>query len=104
MSINLETVLALLLLPIVGSIPSAAGQDALSNITASDIIDLVDNVTEGEEVESPPLPSEAIEDTGSNSLPVNASDIIDLVDNVTEGEEEVESPPLPSEAIEDTSS
>ena len=103
MSINLETVLALLLLPIVGSIPSAAGQNALSNITASDIIDLVDNVTEGEEeVESPP-PSEAIEDTSSSSLPVNASDIIDLVDNVTEGEEEVESP-LPSEAIEDTSS
>jgi endonuclease YncB( thermonuclease family) len=105
MSINLETVLALLLLPIVGSIPSAAGQNALSNITASDIIDLVDNVTEGEEeVESPPPPSEAIEDTSSSSLPVNASDIIDLVDNVTEGEEEVESPPPPSEAIEDTSS
>ena len=68
MSINLETVLALLLLPIVGSIPSAAGQNALSNITASDIIDLVDNVTEGEEeVESPPPPSEAIEDTSSSS-------------------------------------
>ena len=103
MSINLETVLALLLLPIVGSIPSAAGQNALSNITASDIIDLVDNVTEGEEEVESPLPSEAIEDTSSSSLPVNASDIIDLVDNVTEGEEEVESPP-PSEAIEDTSS
>jgi endonuclease YncB( thermonuclease family) len=103
MSINLETVLALLLLPIVGSIPSAAGQNALSNITASDIIDLVDNVTEGEEEVESPLPSEAIEDTSSSSLPVNASDIIDLVDNVTEGEEEVESP-LPSEAIEDTSS
>jgi endonuclease YncB( thermonuclease family) len=102
MSINLETVLALLLLPIVGSIPSAAGQNALSNITASDIIDLVDNVTEGEEEVESPLPSEAIEDTSSSSLPVNASDIIDLVDNVTEGEE-VESP-LPSEAIEDTSS
>ena len=107
MSINLETVLALLLLPIVGSIPSAAGQNALSNITASDIIDLVDNVTEGEEEVESPLPSEAIEDTSSSSLPVNASDIIDLVDNVTEGEEEVESPPPPpppSEAIEDTSS
>jgi endonuclease YncB( thermonuclease family) len=102
MSINLETVLALLLLPIVGSIPSAAGQNALSNITASDIIDLVDNVTEGEEEIESPLPLEAIEDT-SSSLPVNASDIIDLVDNVTEGEEEIESP-LPLEAIEDTSS
>jgi endonuclease YncB( thermonuclease family) len=103
MSINLETVLALLLLPIVGSIPSAAGQNALSNITASDIIDLVDNVTEGEEEIESPLPLEAIEDTSSSSLPVNASDIIDLVDNVTEGEEEIESP-LPLEAIEDTSS
>src|SRR5918999_5323777 len=101
MSINLETVLALLLLPIVGSIPSAAGQNAVSNITASDIIDLVDNVTEGEEEIESPLPLEAIEDT-SSSLPVNASDIIDLVDNVTEGEEEIESP-LPLEAIEDTS-
>lgn len=67
MSINLETVLALLLLPIVGSIPSAAGQNALSNITASDIIDLVDNVTEGEEEVESPLPSEAIEDTSSSS-------------------------------------
>jgi endonuclease YncB( thermonuclease family) len=74
----------------------------LSNITASDIIDLVDNVTEGEEEIESPLPLEAIEDT-SSSLPVNASDIIDLVDNVTEGEEEIESP-LPLEAIEDTSS
>jgi endonuclease YncB( thermonuclease family) len=47
MSINLETVLVLLLLPIVGSIPSAAGQNALSNITTvSDIIDFVGNVTE----------------------------------------------------------
>ena len=58
-------------------------------------------MTEGEEEVESPLPSEAIEDTSSSSLPVNASDIIDLVDNVTEGEEEVESP-LPSEAIEDT--
>jgi endonuclease YncB( thermonuclease family) len=57
MSINLETVLALLLLPIVGGIPPAVGQNALSNITtASDIIDFVGNVTEsgggeGEEIE-----------------------------------------------------
>jgi endonuclease YncB( thermonuclease family) len=82
MSINLETVLALLLLSIVGGIPSAAGQNALSNTTASDIIDLVDNVTESEgggeeEIEDSPLPSE----------------------------EEIEDSPLPSEEeIEDLSS
>jgi endonuclease YncB( thermonuclease family) len=67
MSINLETALALLLLPIVGGIPSAAGQNALS--TTSDIVDLVDNVTErGEEekvIESPP-PSEPAEDQNSS--------------------------------------
>ena len=67
MSINLETALALLLLPIVGSIPSAVGQNALS--TTSDIMDLVDNVTEGggEEkvIESPP-PSESTEDQSSS--------------------------------------
>jgi endonuclease YncB( thermonuclease family) len=89
MSINLETILALLLLFIVGSIPAAAGQNALSNTTASDITDLVDNAL-------------------SNTT---ASDITDLVDNVTESEgeegedeeEEIESP-LPLEAIEDLSS
>jgi endonuclease YncB( thermonuclease family) len=90
MSINLETILALLLLSIVGSIPAAAGQNALSNTTASDITDLVDNAL-------------------SNTT---ASDITDLVDNVTESEgeegedeeeEEIESP-LPLEAIEDLSS
>jgi endonuclease YncB( thermonuclease family) len=67
MSINLETALALLLLPIVGSIPSAVGQNALS--TTSDIMDLVDNVTEGgaEEklIESPP-PSESTQDQSSS--------------------------------------
>lgn len=69
MSVNLETVLVLLLLPIVGGIPSAAGQNALSNITASDIIDLVDNVTErGEEEIESPLPLEAIEDTSSSQF------------------------------------
>jgi endonuclease YncB( thermonuclease family) len=79
MSINLETVLVLLLLPIVGSIPSAAGQNALSNTTtATDIIDLVDNVTEsggggGEgEIESS-LPLEAIEDLSSSPF-VNDAD------------------------------
>src|ERR671911_1624136 len=90
MSINLETILALLLLSVVGGIPAAAGQNALSNTTASDIVDLVDNAL-------------------SNTT---ASDIVDLVDNVTESEgeeeegggeeEEIESP-LPLEAIEDLS-
>src|ERR671912_2614830 len=90
MSINLETILALLLLSVVGGIPAAAGQIALSNTTASDIVDLVDNAL-------------------SNTT---ASDIVDLVDNVTESEgeeeegggeeEEIESP-LPLEAIEDLS-
>ena len=46
MSINLETILALLLLSIVGGIPPAVGQNALSDTTGSDIIDLVGNVTE----------------------------------------------------------
>ncbi len=67
MPINLETALALLLLPIVGSIPSAVGQNALT--TTSDVMDLVDNVTEGggEEkvIESPP-PSESTEDQSSS--------------------------------------
>jgi endonuclease YncB( thermonuclease family) len=81
MSINLETILALLMLSVVGGIPTAAGQNALSNTTASDIIDLVDNVTEseggggegGEEVIESPLPLEAIEDL-SNSPFVNDAD------------------------------
>src|SRR5215207_2961551 len=107
MSINLETVLALLLLTIVGGIPAAAGQNVLSTSTtvASNIIDLVDNVTEseaggGEEEETEsPLPLEALEDQSSSPF----------VDNVTEseaggeGEEETESP-LPLEALEDQSS
>ena len=106
MSINLETVLALLLLTIVGGIPTAAGQNVLSTSTtvASNIIDLVDNVTEseaggGEEEETEsPLPLEALEDQSSSPF----------VDNVTEseaggGEEETESP-LPLEALEDQSS
>jgi endonuclease YncB( thermonuclease family) len=107
MSINLETVLALLLLTIVGGIPAAAGQNALSTSTtvASNIIDLVDNVTESggggeeeEEIESP-LPLEALEDQSSSPF----------VDNVTEseaggGEEEETESPLPLEALEDQSS
>jgi endonuclease YncB( thermonuclease family) len=106
MSINLETVLALLLLTIVGGIPAAAGQNALSTSTtvASNIIDLVDNVTEsggGEEETESPLPLEALEDQSSSPF----------VDNVTEsgggggGEEEEETEsPLPLEALEDQSS
>src|SRR5918996_2354594 len=82
MSINLETVLALLLLPIVGSIPSVAGQNALSTTTGSDIIDLVDNVTESEgggegggeeEIESS-LPLEALEDQTSSPFVDDADD------------------------------
>jgi hypothetical protein len=72
--------LALLLLPIVGSIPSAAGQNALSNITASDIIDLVDNVTEGEEEIESPLPLEAIEDTSSSSPSAGDTTLINEVE------------------------
>jgi endonuclease YncB( thermonuclease family) len=107
MSINLETVLALLLLTIVGGIPTAAGQNVLSTSTtvASNIIDLVDNVTEseaggGEEEETEsPLPLEALEDQSSSPF----------VDNVTEsggggGEEEETESPLPLEALEDQSS
>src|SRR5215212_4430229 len=107
MSINLETVLALLLLTIVGGIPAAAGQNVLSTSTtvASNIIDLVDNVTEseagggGEEETESPLPLEALEDQSSSPF----------VDNVTEseaggGEEEETESPLPLEALEDQSS
>ena len=107
MSINMETALALLLLPIIGSIPSAAGQNALSNTTVSDIGDLVDNITENsvEEVTDDflPLPLESIEDLTGSPL-VNASDIGDLVDNITENSvEEVTDDflPLPLESIED---
>jgi endonuclease YncB( thermonuclease family) len=77
MLVNLETALALLLLlSLVGggsSIPSVAGQNAVSNITANDIIDLVDNVTESDTENEPPLPLEAIE--GLSSIPfVNDAD------------------------------
>src|SRR5918996_4378628 len=91
MSINLETVLALLLLPIVGSIPSVAGQNALSTTTGSDIIDLVDNVTEsegggeggGEEETESSLPLEALEDQTSSPF-VNDAD--DDTSSVTAGD------------------
>ena len=76
MIINLETALALLLLSLVGSggsIPSVAGQNAISNITANDIIDLVDNMTESDTDNESPLPLEAIE--GLSSIPfVNDAD------------------------------
>ncbi len=113
MLINLETALALLLLSLVGgggSIPSVVGQNAVSNITANDIIDLVDNnVTENDtENESPltgggggSIPSVVGQNAVSN---ITANDIIDLVDNnVTESDTENESP-LPLEAIEGLSS
>ncbi|MDQ3727563.1 MAG: lamin tail domain-containing protein, partial [Thermoproteota archaeon] len=79
-----ETVLALLLLPIVGGIPSAVGQNTLSSITtASDIIDLVGNVTEGEQQqpsppgageEEPSLPLEGIEDLSSSTVETDTDD------------------------------
>src|SRR5215210_8134304 len=112
MIINLETILALLLLSLVGggsSIPSVVGQNAVSNITANDIIDLVDNVTESDTENESPLTGGG----GSSSIPsvvgqnavsnITANDIIDLVDNVTESDTENESP-LPLEAIEGLSS
>ena len=108
MSINVETALALFLLPIIGGIPTAAGQNVLSNTTISNIGDLVDNVTEStEEVvdDSLPLSLESIEDLTSSPL-VNTSNIGDLVDNVTESTEEVvdDSLPLSLESIEDLTS
>jgi endonuclease YncB( thermonuclease family) len=103
MSINMETALALLLLPIIGSIPTAAGQNALSNTTVSDIGDLVGNITENsvEEVTDDSFPLESIEDLTGSPL-VNASDIGDLVDNITENSvEEVTDDSFPLESIED---
>ncbi|MFL6492907.1 MAG: lamin tail domain-containing protein [Nitrososphaera sp.] len=76
--LNLETALALLLLSLVvgggSSIPSVAGQNAVSNITANDIIDLVDNNgTESNTENESPLPLGAIE--GLSSIPfVNDAD------------------------------
>ncbi len=103
MLINLETASALLLLSLIGGgIPSVAGQNAVSNITASDIIDLVDNSTETDTEDGSPLtvgggiPSVAGQNAVSN---ITASDIIDLVDNSTETDTE-DGSPLPLEAIE----
>jgi endonuclease YncB( thermonuclease family) len=92
-----EIVLVLLLLPIVGGIPSAVGQNALSNITtASDIIDFVGNVTEGgeegeEEQQQPPPPAGEGGEEGEEEQQQPPA-----------GEGEVESP-LPLEGIEDLS-
>ncbi|MDQ5876541.1 MAG: lamin tail domain-containing protein, partial [Thermoproteota archaeon] len=59
MSINMETALALFLLPIIGGIPTAAGQNVLSNVTESteEVID-----------DSLPLSLESIEDLTSSPL------------------------------------
>jgi len=99
MSINMETALALLLLPIIGGIPSAAGQNALSNTTVSDIGDLVGNITENsvEEVtdDSLPLPLESIEDlTGSadytSSVTADDTILVNEVELNPEGNDEEE--------------
>ena len=77
MSINMETALALFLLPIIGGIPTAAGQNALSNTTIGNIGDLVDNVTEStEEVidDSLPLSLESIEDLTRSPLAGSGDD------------------------------
>jgi endonuclease YncB( thermonuclease family) len=79
MSINLGNVLALLLLSVVGVggvLSPAAGQNTFLNTTASDVIDLVDNVTT------------SVTETGDDdsSFPFasdNNNSIFDLVDNVT---------------------
>jgi endonuclease YncB( thermonuclease family) len=117
MSMKPEIVLVLLLLPIVGGIPSAVGQNALSNITtASDIIDFVGNVTEGgeegeEEQQQPPPPpagegGEEGEEEQQQPPPPPAGE------GGEEGEEEQQQPPagegevespLPLEGIEDLS-
>ena len=114
-----EIVLVLLLLPIVGGIPSAVGQNALSNITtASDIIDFVGNVTEegeegGEEEQQPPPPpageggEEGEEGEEEQQPPPPPAG-----EGGEEGEEEQQQPPagegevespLPLEGIEDLS-
>ena len=114
-----ETVLALLLLPIVGGIPSAVGQNTLSNITtASDIIDFVGNVTE--EQQQPPQPGEGEEEGEEQQQPPQpgegagegAGEEEQQPPQPGAGEEEERQPPgageeespLPLEGIEDLSS
>jgi endonuclease YncB( thermonuclease family) len=80
MSTNLGNILALLLLSVVGVggvSSSAAGQNTFLNITDSDIVDLVSNVTE------------SVTETGDSdsSFPFtsdNNNSVADLVSNVTE--------------------
>ncbi|HJU94558.1 MAG TPA: lamin tail domain-containing protein [Nitrososphaera sp.] len=100
MSIKPETVLALLLLPIVGGIPSAVGQNALSNITTvSDIIDFVGNVTESEggEQQQPPQPpsssGEGGEEGGEQQQPPQPPS--------SSGEEGEQQPPQPPSSSEE---
>jgi len=106
MSINADAALALLLLSVVaGAIPSAAGQNALSNSSVGDISDLIGNVTRigGDETESSSsIPLESIEDLNRSPL-VNDSDISDLIGNVTRigGDETESSSSIPLESIED---
>jgi endonuclease YncB( thermonuclease family) len=104
MAINTEIALALLLLPIIiGPIlPPAAGQNALSNITVSDLVGNVTESTEDVIDDSLSLPLESLEDLTGSSL-VNASDVSDLVGNVTESTEDVidDSLSLPLESLED---
>ncbi|MFL6503383.1 MAG: hypothetical protein ACJ70W_07590, partial [Nitrososphaera sp.] len=108
MWVNAEAALALLLLSVVGGvIPSAAGQNALSNTTVGDISDLIGNVTnsgeEGVEDSSSPSPLASIEELNRSPLG-NDSDISDLIGNVTNsGEEGVEdsSSPSPLASIEE---
>jgi endonuclease YncB( thermonuclease family) len=108
----------LLLLPIVGGIPSAVGQNALSNITtASDIIDFVGNVTEGgeegeEEQQPPPPPAGEGGEGGEEGEEEQQQPPPPAGEGGEEGEEEQQQPPagegeveslLPLEGIEDLS-
>jgi hypothetical protein len=80
MSINLGNVLALLLLSVVvvGGVPSAAAsQNAFLNITTSDIVDLVGNVTES-------VTERGNDDSSFPFVGDDNNSIVDLVGNVTE--------------------
>src|SRR5918992_1582720 len=113
MSIKLETVLALLLLPIISGIPSAVGQNTLSNsavgqntlsniTTVSDIIDFVGNVTESEEGEQQQQqPGGEGEQQQQQQQPGGEGE--QQQQQQQPGGEEIESP-LSLEAIEDLSS
>src|SRR5919106_1414205 len=109
MSIKLETVLALLLLPIISGIPSAVGQNTLSNsavgqntlsniTTVSDIIDFVGNVTESEEGEQQQQQQQPGGEGEQQQQPGGEGE-----QQQQSGGEEIESP-LSLEAIEDLSS